>query len=342
MEEFDNAVSRARRCVWIVGVPVDQVTLDEAVDLIFELVDDGRRRGITHQVATVNVDFLVNALTDTQQRTILQRTSLSVADGMPIVWGSRILGGSLPERVAGADLVPALAARAAATGSRLALVGAGPGVAEHAAALLREAYPDLDVVGLRGPRFDSVEDVEPEDLRELVELGADVCCVAFGNPKQELFIDRFRDELGIPVMIGVGGSLDFLVGEKRRAPSWMQRSGLEWAHRAASEPRRLVLRYARDGWRFVPALLSQTWRGRPSIAPFRLTARVTGEIVVDLSGVDRVDNQIASDLASIIRSGLRSSMAIRVVGIDTPAAGEVLGFDALLRNLSSDATEPAP
>lgn len=238
----------------MLGVPVDDVTMDEALDRIVDLVEQGRRDRRCHQIATVNVDFVVNALEDEDLATILQGASLSLPDGMAVVWGARLLGERLRTRVAGADLVPELIARTAGSGLRITLFGGRPGVAERAARLLVGQHPDAEVVGLDAPWFTDLDELDTDSLEPLRATAADVCCVAFGNPKQERFIARFGDELGIPVMIGVGGTLDFLIGEQRRAPVWAQRAGLEWAHRALTDPRRLARRYAHDIAVFVPRI----------------------------------------------------------------------------------------
>ena len=304
-----------RNGVFMLGVPVDDITLDEAVDRVFGLVRDAHRTGRTHQIATVNVDFIVNARFDSTLRSILRRTSLSIPDGMPIVWGSRLLGTSVRERVAGADLVPALGARAALTGTRLALLGAGPGVAQRAANLLRSAFPGLHVVADPGPSFTSINDLSLNDLTWLAREAPDICCVAFGNPKQEFFIDRFGSALGIPVMIGVGGTLDFLVGAKRRAPDWMRSSGLEWAHRLGSEPQRLGRRYIRDARLFIPSLLRQAWTGRARVARGALQTHSNDtEIIIDLSEVLGFDNQGAAALAGLIRGARQAGRSLSVIG----------------------------
>lgn len=252
----------------ILGVRVDDVTMDEVIDRIGELVADGRRTARCHQVATVNVDFVVNALEDPQLATIMAATALSLPDGMAIVWGSRLLGTPLRTRVAGADLVPALAERAARDGLRLALYGGAPGVAVRAARLLSARHPDAEIWATAGPVFGRPDELTIADVAPLRDADADICCVAFGNPKQERFIARFGSSLGIPVMIGVGGTLDFLVGEQRRAPRWMQRTGLEWLHRASTDPRRLARRYARDAVVFLPRIgrdaVTTRWRRRDS------------------------------------------------------------------------------
>jgi N-acetylglucosaminyldiphosphoundecaprenol N-acetyl-beta-D-mannosaminyltransferase len=318
---------------WVAGVPVDDVTMDEAVDRIYHLVARGRVSGRSHQVATVNVDFVVNAGRDRSLRELLQRTALSIPDGMPIVWGSRLLGTPLRTRVAGADLVEALVARAADEGAVVALFGGARGVAERAATKLRETHPHARVVGLAAPLFDHVADLTMEQLAELADVRADICCVAFGNPKQERFIERFGAALGIPVLIGVGGALDFIVGEKRRAPGWMQRNGLEWLHRAATEPRRLAARYVRDAVVFGPALLSQAWRGRPAAwspaSPVSVAS--SGDGVVHVRAERAVDNVAAAHVAAAVREAWRDGHDALVSCSRPRGLSRIVGLDDLAR-----------
>lgn len=316
----------------ILGVPVDDVTMDDALDRILELVDDGRRRGCTHQVSTVNVDFVVNAMADAELATTLRRSALSIPDGMPIVWMSRMIGRPLRERVTGADLVPALVERAAQRSLVVSLYGAGPGVAEAAASLLGRRFPGARVVGDGGPSFRRIDELGPADVEPLRQLSPDICCVAFGNPKQEQFIARFGAELGIPVMIGVGGTLDFLVGEKRRAPAWMQRVGLEWLHRAITEPRRLAARYLRDAMVYGPAAVRQARAGRRSIRRGEVDiADDDGRLVVDLTGLTVGDNRLACDVAGAVRRARRTARTVEVRG-DVDSFGRVAGMRELLRD----------
>lgn len=243
-----------RRAATVLGVRVDDVTMDETLDRILALVADGRQTGRCHQVTTVNVDFVVNALEDDELMAILNGASISLPDGMAILWGARMVGEHLRTRVAGADLVPALVGRAASAGRRIALYGGAPGVAERAAAILVERSPGADIWADAGPVFRDLDELTDSHLEPLRAAAPDICCVAFGNPKQERFIARFGSSLAIPVMIGVGGTLDFLVGAQRRAPRWMQRTGIEWLHRASTDPRRLARRYARDAAVFLPRI----------------------------------------------------------------------------------------
>lgn len=241
------------------GVPIDDLTMSETVDAVRELIADGRRHGRTHQIATVNVDFLVNALADDGVHRVLQSADICLADGAPIVWGARAAHMPLRERIAGADLVPALAERSATAGWRIHLFGSAPGTAERAAELLIERFPGARITGDSGGFIKDVGQIDEVLLASLAAAEPDILCVALGNPKQERFIKTYRARLGAPVMIGVGGTLDFIVGGRRRAPRWVQRIGLEWVVRAAQEPVRLGRRYAHDAIVFFPRLGRYLW-----------------------------------------------------------------------------------
>jgi exopolysaccharide biosynthesis WecB/TagA/CpsF family protein len=252
-EDVMTAEFAPRPPALLFGVPIDDLTMDETVAAVGDLVAHGRRHGRTHQIVTANVDFLVNALADDDVHHVLQRADICLADGAPIVWAARSTH-MLRERIAGADLVPALAARSAAAGWRIHLFGSAPGTAERAAELLIERFPGALITGDSGPFINDVSQIDEALLATLVAADPDILCVALGNPKQEKFIRAYRQRLGAPVMIGIGGTLDFIVGGRRRAPRWVQRIGLEWVVRAAQEPRRLGRRYAHDGWVFFPSL----------------------------------------------------------------------------------------
>lgn len=235
-----------RELITILGVPIDHLNTDEALDRMEEFILEGRRTGQGHQVATVNVDFIVQALEDPELQYLLQDVDLATADGMPLVWASRVIGNPLEGRVAGSDFVPLLAERAAQRGYSIFFLGAGPGVAERAAEVLKQRYPDLPVAGIYAPPFQPVHEMGAETLERIKEANPDILLVAFGNPKQEKFIRMFGRELNVPLMIGVGGTLDFIAGVRQRAPIWMQRLGLEWFYRLIQEPSRLWRRYVKD------------------------------------------------------------------------------------------------
>jgi N-acetylglucosaminyldiphosphoundecaprenol N-acetyl-beta-D-mannosaminyltransferase len=211
------------------------------------------RGGRPFQVSTINLDFVVRAPRDPDIRRIFQRSDLNLADGAPVVWLARLLGAEMPARVAGADLVPALMSDPALSGSRVFLLGGEDGVANLAAKRFLELYPGIEIAGTYEPRRASVEDMDnAEILRRIEAAKPDVLLVAFGNPKQERWIDVHRDRLPVSVAIGVGCVFDLVAGKTSRAPRWMQDAGLEWLYRLSREPRRLAGRYARDAMWLIP------------------------------------------------------------------------------------------
>jgi N-acetylglucosaminyldiphosphoundecaprenol N-acetyl-beta-D-mannosaminyltransferase len=269
-----------RKLLVILGIPIDDLNMEEALERIEEFVTIGRTTGKTHQIATVNADFVVNALKDPELRYLLQEADMATADGMPLVWGARALGVPLEGRVTGADLVPALAERAAKRGFSLFLLGAEPGVAACAADVLKQRHPNLIIAGVASPPYSSVLEMDHTFIDQIKRVQPDILLVAFGNPKQEKWIGMYGREVGVPVMIGVGGTLDFIAGKTRRAPRWLQRLGLEWLYRLLQNPRRLWRRYVTDLCGFGAFFLRQWWIMRQGKQPTTLLP-MAGLIIAD-------------------------------------------------------------
>jgi N-acetylglucosaminyldiphosphoundecaprenol N-acetyl-beta-D-mannosaminyltransferase len=221
-------------------VLVDSLGFAEAARRIAGYLSSRRLR----QVVTVNLDFLQIAQADAGFRKTINEADLAVADGMPLVWASRLVGRPLPERVTGNSLVEECCRLSAETGAGMFLLGARPGIADAAARTIRLRYPGAIVAGSYSPSFGPIsprEDVEIVD--RINRSGARILFVALGAPRQDVWISAHRRQLDVRVAIGVGCSLDVLAGEVLRAPLWMQRSGLEWLYRLGLEPRRLWRRY---------------------------------------------------------------------------------------------------
>jgi N-acetylglucosaminyldiphosphoundecaprenol N-acetyl-beta-D-mannosaminyltransferase len=241
----------------VLGVPLDNVTTDETVRLFEEMIASRR----PHYVVTANVDFLTQAVTDVELRRILFDSDLALCDGTPVLWASRLLGNALPERVAGADFVPLFIRVAAEKKYRLFFLGSSPQTAETAVKKLRRQYPDIIIAGHYSPPFSTLLEMDHEEIcRRILEARPDVLFVCFGCPKQEKWMAMHYRRLGVPVSIGVGGTMDFVAGSLKRAPLWMQRSGTEWIFRLVQEPRRLFKRYVRDMWVFGRGIAAQWWR----------------------------------------------------------------------------------
>ncbi len=261
-----------RSSVAVLGVPFDNVSMDEALALLDEKINqDG-----FHQVATANVDFLMHAIHDKELHEILCSCDLVVPDGMPIVWAARMMGMQLKERVSGADLVPRLAALSAERGYGMYLLGASDQSSRRAAECLKESFPALRIVGRYSPPSTSLAEMDHEAILSRIERAKpDILLVAMGNPKQEKWLAMHRDRLRVPLCMGIGASLDFLAGTVSRAPLWMQNSGLEWLHRVCQEPARLTKRYLNDAAGLVRHLppqvaISATQPRKPSASAIQV------------------------------------------------------------------------
>jgi N-acetylglucosaminyldiphosphoundecaprenol N-acetyl-beta-D-mannosaminyltransferase len=251
--------------VWVWGVPFAPWTLAETVAAVDELIEAGR----PSYFITAPTHYVMLTDQNPDLRAVNARASFIVADGAPLVWASRWHDSTLPERVAGSDLIFELSALAARRGYRLFFVGGAEGVAEEAVRRLSARYPGLQVVGIACPPFRERTAAEEADLiARIREARTDLLIAAFTMPHGERWLEANLDALGVPVVVNFGAAIDFAAGRLRRAPRWMQRSGLEWAFRLGLEPRRLVARYTRNAWfiaRMVCRDLEQTLRRRRSL-----------------------------------------------------------------------------
>ena len=206
--------------------------MDAALRRIEELVDGGGH----HLVATVNPEFVMRARQDRDFARVLESADLCLADGTGVVWAARRQGCTIRGPVAGVDLIPLLATLCARRRFRLFLLGAAPGVAAELATRLRADNPELEVATHTGSPDPSSD---AETLRLIEDQHPHVVLVAYGAPRQELWIDRMSDRLGAAVAMGVGGSFDYLTGRVPRAPAWIRRAGMEWLYRLGNQPWRI-------------------------------------------------------------------------------------------------------
>jgi N-acetylglucosaminyldiphosphoundecaprenol N-acetyl-beta-D-mannosaminyltransferase len=258
--------------VRLFGIEIDPLRVSAAVGRLLEWTTT--RDGVCRYVVTPNADHAVMFQENDGLRRAYAEASLVLVDGMPVLWAAKMLRRGVPERVPGSDLVPALFAAAserfrsaAARGEAseplsVFLLGAMPGVAQRAAARIETRWPGVSVVGCDSPAPGFEKRAADNDaiLARIAASGCQVLVVGFGAPKQELWVHTHRDRIAAPVALCVGATIDFLAGEKQRAPVWMRRVGLEWVHRLASEPRRLARRYLRDAIRFPRLVLGELLR----------------------------------------------------------------------------------
>jgi N-acetylglucosaminyldiphosphoundecaprenol N-acetyl-beta-D-mannosaminyltransferase len=229
--------------VWIWGVPFSPLTRVAAAELVMKLVEAGR----PSMFVTANTHYTMLTNHNPALGEVNSRAAFVLADGAPLVWASRLKRTPLPERVAGSDLILDLCELAAARNYRPFLLGGGPGVAEAAAKQLVDRFPGLQIAGTACPSNVGASANECEELIQQVSgARADMLFAALGQPKGELWLASHLERLGVPACVQIGASLDFIAGRVRRAPSWVQRIGMEWAYRMSLEPARLGPRYARN------------------------------------------------------------------------------------------------
>ncbi len=220
--------------VKILGAQIAGLDMMETLCQIDLLISD---KGKMHHIITLNAEILYRAQTDAELLRIINAAALVTPDGSGIVWAIEKLTGTHVERVTGVDLMMNLCEQAHHTGWRLFFLGGKPGVAEEAGAKLSERFDGLDIAGIRHGYFNEQE--EADIIHEINASGADILFVAMGAPRQEFWLDQHREDLQVPVAIGIGGSLDVAAGKVKRAPHWMQKTGVEWLWRLCREPWRI-------------------------------------------------------------------------------------------------------
>jgi N-acetylglucosaminyldiphosphoundecaprenol N-acetyl-beta-D-mannosaminyltransferase len=249
----DTARGLERRCRertgWtrVNGVRIDSVTPDGFLDTLSTFLSCGQ----SHVVHFCAAHPTVEARRDPTYRELLNKGALNVADGMPVAWAARMCGSST-ERLAGPDSMGLVAAWGVERGLRHYLFGGTPATLERLQRRLEERYPGILIVGAEAPPFRPMTDDEvAEAARRIQDAGAQTVWVGLGAPKQDFTAHRFRVLHAAPVTLCVGAAFDFVAGTLQRAPLWMRRSGLEWVHRFAAEPRRLWRRYLIGNAEFV-------------------------------------------------------------------------------------------
>lgn len=241
------------------GIDFDVLTMQDAVNWVLQNVATGRQSHCRY-VVTPNVNLTLRHQNDPEFRRLIHHADLTICDGQPLVRLSKFFRKPLPERVAGSDLVfQTFDAAIPEMPLKVFLLGAAPGVAETAEVNIHNRWDGVQVVGLLSPDFGFEKD--PQQNKEIVdqinESGADLLIIGLGAPKQETWAFQHRFELQTAVALCVGGTIDFLAGEQTRAPKIVQRMGVEWVWRIATNPGRLAGRYFKDMVRLPSLILDQ-------------------------------------------------------------------------------------
>ncbi len=242
-EERTTPLKEAR----ILGVRVHRIGMEDALQHIERLIRDGS----PNLVITADANAVLIALEDAEFRALMERAALVTPDGFGLLWAGKRLGQPFPERVSGVDMAAQLTRLSHERDYRLYLLGAAPGVAERAAQNLLRRYPNAQIVGVQHGYFSEAD--EPAIVAQIVAARPHVLLVGMGMPRQEKWAWRHREQLGVPVMIGVGGSFDVYAGVVKRAPQWLQRIGCEWLWRLMQDPRKIkkVRNLPRFAWRVI-------------------------------------------------------------------------------------------
>lgn len=231
------------------GLPVDALTCDEALERVAELA----RTPEPSHVLFLNVDVMVKADKNPALKEAIEHSDLSLMDGKPPLKVAQMRGIPLPEKVSGSDFVPAVCAMAEREGLSIFILGGKEGVPEAARDNLLARHPGLSVAGAYSPRFGFEKD--PVELARidalLSEAKPDILLACLSCPKQEVFVEVNRGVYRAPVSISCGATVDFLAGNVQRAPEWVSRAGIEWLYRFIKEPKRLFKRYFVDSWHFL-------------------------------------------------------------------------------------------
>lgn len=232
--------------VRLLGVRFDPLTMTDAVSRCIELARGPRK---SNTVVTINASHLCMLQRNRDLEQACHSAKLIVADGMPVVWALRASGQTIPERVAGVDLMERLLAEAAQAGLSVYFLGARPKVVQTLVDLCRTKYPGLRIAGYSDGYFSEADDQMM--LQRIRNSGAQILFVGMPSPFKEVWCEQYRDSLDVPVILGVGGSFDVLAGFIKRAPLWFQRTGLEWFWRLSMEPRKLWKRYLFGNTEFI-------------------------------------------------------------------------------------------
>jgi N-acetylglucosaminyldiphosphoundecaprenol N-acetyl-beta-D-mannosaminyltransferase len=233
---------------------IDNLTLYETVEKIEGFIKSGEQ----HQHVVVNVDKICKANKNKQLLNIINNCDLINADGMPVVWASRLLGVPLKQRVAGIDLFEMLVEKSAEKGWKPFFLGAKEEVVRKLVEIYKNKYPNLKIAGYKNGYWEKNEE---QEIGEYIKsCKPDILFVAISSPKKEQFLSKYLEYLNIPFSMGVGGSFDVVIGKTKRAPVWMQKYGLEWFYRFLQEPHRMFKRYFVDDSYFIYLFIKELYQ----------------------------------------------------------------------------------
>lgn len=232
---------------------INNITMEQAVNRIDDFIKNGEKS----YIVTPNVDHIVRIESDSEFKDVYDNADLVLTDGMPLIWISKWLRTPIVEKVSGSDLLPQVCKLASENKYKVFFLGAAPGVADTAAENLKKRFAGLDVCGCYSPKlgFENDEEEVNNIIKMINEYNVDILALALGTPKQEKFIYKYKDRINSKVALNIGAAIDFEAGNVKRAPKWMQNSGLEWFYRLCNEPKRMFKRYLVDDLKIFKIML---------------------------------------------------------------------------------------
>lgn len=248
--------------VSLFDITIDNFTMNETLEKINKLIYTNKQDSKYSYILTPNVDHIINIHKDNAFKKIYEGADIRIADGMPIVWASKILRKPLKERVTGADLTPRLIEMAYQQKLKVFIFGSKEGVAAQAVAKYKEIFGEGFQIDCYSPPFgfeNSINEVD-KSIDIITSFEPDILLVSLGSPKGEFFINKYIDRLKVPVSLQIGAAIDFIAGTVNRAPKWMQKYGLEWFYRFLQEPKRMFKRYFVQDMTFIILLLKELKR----------------------------------------------------------------------------------
>ncbi|MHC5251460.1 WecB/TagA/CpsF family glycosyltransferase [Listeria kieliensis] len=249
----------ANKRIKLLGSVLDVLSMEETLERVEELIE--ARKPSQHVVINASK---INLMAENKMlQAIVNKSPLVNADGQSVVWAARLLGYDVRERVTGIDLFENLVALAAEKGWRVYYFGATEEVVQEVVRAHQEKYPALEVAGFRNGYFEDMESFEIAS--EIKERQADIVFIAFSSPKKEIWVNAYKELMQAPFVMGVGGSFDVIAGKTKRAPKWMQKTGLEWFYRFIQEPRRMFKRYLIGNCRFLTHVFREKRNQRGAI-----------------------------------------------------------------------------
>ncbi len=242
-------ISTSKYRMKFLNIYIDNMTMNEAINESEKLINNGEY----NYVVTPNVDHIVKLEKDNEFKEVYNNADLILTDGMPLIWISRLKKNKIKEKVSGSDYFPNLCKIACKKGYKIFLLGAREGVGEQARLNIEKKYSGINIVGVYSPPYGFENDIE--EIKKIIDrvnnTKPDILAVGLGAPKQEKFIYKYRNELKVPLSLGIGATIDFEAGNEKRAPKILQKVGLEWFYRFLREPKRMFKRYFIDDIKII-------------------------------------------------------------------------------------------